>query len=184
MSEDKMSYQHAGIYAIVKRVIGWLIFIPAFISTTVSLIELAAIPRENGEGVNAVINDFFRVLAEMVQFNTPWLDFFWRHSPVPNTQIGFSQQNIIFFVIFFLMFIGLALSASGLRMYRQVKYLKENIQDQLIIERALKSGITAQELEQNIKLPRHTLFTQVMVLYISPIIVIAIGYFLLKFLGW
>ncbi|MDY8722134.1 Uncharacterised protein [Proteus mirabilis] len=82
------------------------------------------------------------------------------------------------------MFIGLALSASGLRMYRQVKYLKENIQDQLIIERALKSGITAQELEQNIKLPRHTLFTQVMVLYISPIIVIAIGYFLLKFLGW
>ena len=24
-----MSYQHAGIYAIVKRVIGWLIFIPA-----------------------------------------------------------------------------------------------------------------------------------------------------------
>ena len=36
------------------------------------------------------------------------------------------------------MFIGLALSASGLRMYRQVKYLKENIQDQLIIERALK----------------------------------------------
>lgn len=179
-----MSYQHAGIYAIVKRVIGWLIFIPAFISTTVSLIELAAMPRANGEGVNAVINDFFRVLAEMVQFNTSWLDFFWRHSPVPNTQIGFSQQNIIFFVIFFLMFIGLALSASGLRMYRQVKYLKENIQDQLIIERALKSGITAQELEQNIKLPRHTLFTQVMVLYISPIIVIAIGYFLLKFLGW
>lgn len=54
-----MSYQHAGIYAIVKRVIGWLIFIPAFISTTVSLIELAAIPRANGEGVNAVINDFF-----------------------------------------------------------------------------------------------------------------------------
>ncbi|SUC21861.1 Uncharacterised protein [Proteus mirabilis] len=71
-----MSYQHAGIYAIVKRVIGWLIFIPAFISTTVSLIELAAMPRANGEGVNAVINDFFRVLAEMVQFNTPWLDFF------------------------------------------------------------------------------------------------------------
>ena len=43
----------------------------------------------------------FRVLAEMVQFNTPWLDFFKCHSPVPNTQIGFSQQNIIFFVIFF-----------------------------------------------------------------------------------
>lgn len=179
-----MSYQYAGLYAILKRVLGWLIFIPAFISTLISLIGLAAIPRPNGEGVNAVINDFFRVLAEMVQFNTPFLDFFWRHSPIPNTQLGFSQENITFFIIFLLMFVGLAFSASGLRIYRQVKYLKENIQDQLIIERAIKSGVTADELQQNIKLPRHTIFTQVMVLYLSPIIVIAIGYFLLKFLGW
>ncbi len=34
-----MSYQHAGIYAIVKRVIGWLIFIPAFISTCDSFVD-------------------------------------------------------------------------------------------------------------------------------------------------
>lgn len=179
-----MSYQYAGLYAILKRVLGWLIFIPAFISTAVSLIGLAAIQRPNGDGVNAVINDFFRVLAEMVQFNTPFFGFFWRNSPIPNTQMGFSQENITFFVIFLFMFIGLAFSASGLRIYRQVKYLKENIQDQLIIERAMKSGVTADELQQNIKLPRHTIFTQVMVLYISPLIVIAIGYFLIKFLGW
>lgn len=98
--------------------------------------------------------------------------------------MGFSQENITFFVIFLFMFIGLAFSASGLRIYRQVKYLKENIQDQLIIERAMKSGVTAEELQQNIKLPRHTIFTQIMVLYLSPLIVIAIGYFLMKFLGW
>lgn len=35
-----MSYQYAGLYAILKRVLGWLIFIPAFISTAVSLIGL------------------------------------------------------------------------------------------------------------------------------------------------
>ncbi|HCH49361.1 MAG TPA: hypothetical protein DEV59_01440 [Proteus sp.] len=179
-----MSYQYAGLYAILKRVFGWLIFIPAFISTAISLIGLAAMPRATGEGVNAVINDFFRVLAEMVQFNTPFLNFFWHNSPIPDTQMGFSSANITFFVIFALMFVGLAFSASGIRMYRQVKYLKENIQDQLILERAMKSGVTAEELQQNIKLPRHTIFTQIMVLYLSPIIVIAIGYFLLKFLGW
>lgn len=179
-----MNYQNAGIYAIAKRILGWLIFIPAFISTIISLIKLAAVQRPNGDGVNAVINDFFRVLAEMVQFNTSLLDFFWRNSPMPNTQTGFSQENILFFVIFFLMFIGLAFSASGLRMYRQVKYLKENIQDQLVIERAMKSGITEDELKQNIQLPKHTIFTQVMVLYLSPLIVIAIGYFLMKFLKW
>lgn len=71
-----MSYQYAGLYAILKRVLGWLIFIPAFISTAVSLTGLAAIQRPSGDGVNAVINDFFRVLAEMVQFNTPFLQFF------------------------------------------------------------------------------------------------------------
>lgn len=54
-----MSYQYAGLYAILKRVLGWLIFIPAFISTAVSLIGLAAIQRPSGDGVNAVINDFF-----------------------------------------------------------------------------------------------------------------------------
>lgn len=179
-----MSYQHAGFYAIAKRVLGWLIFIPAFISTAISLIKLAILPRPSGEGIHAVINDFFRVLAEMVQFNTSFLNFFWRNSPTPNTQMGFSQENILFFVIFFLMFVGLAFSASGLRMHRQAKYLKENVQDQLIIERAMKSGVTKEELQQNVQLPRHTIFTQIMVLYLSPIIVIAIGYFLLKFLGW
>nr|WP_321128722.1 hypothetical protein [Klebsiella pneumoniae] len=28
------------------------------------------------------------------------------------------------------------------------------------------------------------MFTQIMVLYLSPLVVIAIGYFLMKFLGW
>ena len=130
-----MSYQYAGLYAILKRVLGWLIFIPAFISTAVSLTGLAAIQRPSGDGVNAVINDFFRVLAEMVQFNTPFLDFFWRNSPIPNTQMGFSQENITFFVIFLFMFIGLVLylfsgqqviSLKNLEQFNPVAYVKSH----------------------------------------------------------
>lgn len=77
------------------------------------------------------------------------------------------------------------MNASGQRIYRQVKFIRENIEDQLIIEKAKgNDSLTREQIELKIKLPRHTLFSQIYILYISPVIIGAIFYFLLKILGW
>ncbi|WP_340616344.1 YniB family protein [Xenorhabdus entomophaga] len=179
-----MTYQQAGYVAIAKRILGWIIFVPAFLSTLVSVINLAWQHSSKGEGISAVLNDFLKMMADMIKFNTSFLDFFWKHSPTPDRIAGITGENISFFIIYILMFVGLAMSASGLRMYRQFKFIKEHIEDQMVLEQAKESGITKEELEAKIKFPRHSLFSQIFTLYISPIIIGAIAYFLSKLLGW
>ncbi|MDC9621263.1 YniB family protein [Xenorhabdus sp. XENO-7] len=179
-----MTYQQAGYVAIAKRILGWVIFVPAFLSTFVSVINLAWQHGVKGSGIYAVLNDFLRMMTEMIKFNTSFLDFFWKHSPIPDRMVMITGTNVSFLVIYFLMFVGLAMSASGLRMYRQFKFIKEHIEDQMILENAKESGITKEQLEAKIKFPLHSLFSQIFILYISPIIIGAIAYFLSKLLGW
>ncbi|MDX7999434.1 hypothetical protein FE394_09525 [Xenorhabdus sp. Reich] len=179
-----MGYLQAGYVAIAKRILGWVIFVPTFLSTFVSVINLAWLHGVKGDGVNAVLNDFLKMMVEMVKFNTSFLDFFWKHSPVPDCAAGITGVNIGFLIIYFLIFVGLAMSASGLRMYRQFKFIKEHIEDQMILENAKENGTTKEQLEAKIKFPRHSLFSQIFTLYISPIIIGAIAYLLSRLLGW
>ncbi|WP_036769803.1 YniB family protein [Photorhabdus australis] len=180
-----MTYQKAGYIAMMKRILGWVIFIPALVSTTVSVINLVWQHGIRGDGINAVLDDFLKMMAEMVRFNTPFLDFFWKNSPTPDRLVGFTGSTFGFLTIYFLIFIGLAMRASGQRMYRQVKFIRENIEDQLILEKAKgNNGLTREQIESKIKLPHHTLFSQIYILYISPIIVGVTAYFILEILGW
>ncbi|MBD2812323.1 YniB family protein [Xenorhabdus sp. Vera] len=179
-----MTYQQAGYVAIAKRILGWIIFVPAFLSTFVSVINLAWQHGVKGDGINAVLNDFIKMMTEMIKFNTSFLDFFWKYSPIPDRIVGITGANFSFIAIYFLMFVGLAMSASGLRMYRQFKFIKEHIEDQMILENAKESGITKEQLKNKIKFPRHSLFSQIFTLYISPIIIGAIAYLISTLLGW
>ncbi|OKP05750.1 YniB family protein [Xenorhabdus eapokensis] len=179
-----MTYRQARYVAIVKRILGWIIFVPSLLSTFVSVINLAAWQHGAKDGINAVLNDFFQMMTEVIKFNTPFLDFFWKHSPTPDRIAGITGENVSFLVIYILMFVGLAMSASGLRIYRQFKFIKERVEDQMIFEHARESGITKEQLVAKIEFPRHSLFSQIFILYISPIIIGAIAYFLFRFLGW
>nr|WP_314265947.1 YniB family protein [uncultured Moellerella sp.] len=179
-----MNYKTASYVAIVKRIAGWVIFIMALISTLVSLITLAGKRGVTGEGINAVVNDFIKIMTEMVRQNSSWLNFFWNNSPVPSVQSGFSSANIGFIVIFIFIFVGLALSASGIRMYRQVKFIRENLEDHVIIEQAKGNNISKDELVKKVTIPRHTIFTQGLILYFWPIVFGIALYFGLKLLNW
>lgn len=105
-----MTYQQAGRIAVLKRVAGWVIFIPAVISTLISVLKFMYERSEKQAGINAVMLDFAHVMIEMMRFNTPFLNFFWYNSPTPHFQ---QQLNIVFWIIFALIFIALALQASG-----------------------------------------------------------------------
>lgn len=177
-----MTYQQAGRVAIVKRIAGWIIFIPALISTLISLMLFLEKSREQREGINAVMQDFSHIMIDMIRFNTPFLNGFWSRSPVPDFSHG---TNVSFWLIYILIFVGLALQASGARMWRQYQHLKEGIEDQLILENSRGAeGRSRQQLEEKLVVPRHTIFLQIFPLYILPLLIAAGGYFILKLLGF
>lgn len=177
-----MTYQQAGRIAILKRVAGWVVFIPALLSTLISLLGFMFKHSEKQPGINAVLLDFIHVIIDMIRFNTTFLDFFWRHSPVPEFR---GEANVGFWIIYILIFVGLALQASGARMWRQSRHIKEGIEDQLIIEQAKGSeGRTRQLLEEKIRVPNHTILLQIFPLYILPVVIALIGYFVLSLLGF
>lgn len=179
-----MTYQQAGWVAVIKRILGWVVFIPALLSTIVSVLNFLYQHSQKQEGLNAVMLDFVHVMIDMVKFNTHFLDVFWFNSPEPALGQGFTGANIMFWVIYWLIFVGVALQASGARMSRQVRHIHEGIEDQLILEQMKGAeGHSREALEKRIVLPRHTIFLQFFPLYILPIIVAVIGYFILKLLG-
>jgi hypothetical protein len=75
-------------------------------------------------GIDAVMMDFAHVMIEMMRFNTPFLNFFWYNSPLPDFN---HSLNIGFWIIYILVFVGMALQASGARMGRQAKFLREGL---------------------------------------------------------
>ncbi|NUU65539.1 YniB family protein [Enterobacteriaceae bacterium BIT-l23] len=177
-----MTYQQAGRVALLKRVAGWVIFIPALVSTVISLLKFMYEHSEKRPGIDAVMMDFAHVMIDMVRFNTPFLNFFWHNSPLPDFH---QQMNPGFWIIYALIFVGMALQASGARMARQARFLREGVEDQLILEQAKgDEGLSRAQLDARVVVPRHTIFLQFFPLYILPIILIVLGYFFFKLLGF
>lgn len=177
-----MTYQQAGRIAVLKRIAGWVIFIPAVISTLISVFKFMYDHSEKQPGINAVMLDFAHVMIEMMRFNTPFLNFFWFNSPTPDFH---QQMNIGFWVIYALIFIAMALQASGARMSRQTRFLREGVEDQLILEKAKGAeGMSREQIESRIVVPRHTIFLQIFPLYLLPVIIIVAGYFFFSLLGF
>lgn len=177
-----MNYQQAGRLAVGKKILGWLLFIPAVLSTIISMMNYLFINSDNQPGIDAVLTDFVHVMINMVKFNTPFLDFFWNNSPVPDFGL---QANLLFWCIYALIFVGLALQASGDRMWRQARFIKESIEDQLILESVKEGGgLTRQQLIDKLRTPNHPIFRQYFHLYILPVIVIVVGYFALRLTGF
>jgi hypothetical protein len=177
-----MTYQQAGRIAVLKRVLGWVIFIPAVISTIISVLKFMYDHSEKQPGINAVMLDFAHVIIEMMRFNTPFLKLFWYNSPTPD----FHQSlNIMFWIIYVLIFVGLALQASGARMSRQARFLREGVENQMILEKAKgPEGLTREQIEARIVVPHHTIFLQIFPLYVLPVIIIVAGYFFFTLLGF
>ncbi len=101
-----MTYQQAGRIAVIKRILGWVIFIPAVLSTLISVLKFMYEHSEKKPGIDAVMMDFAHVMIEMMRFNTPFLNFFWYNSPLPDFH---HSLNIGFWIIFILVFVGMAL---------------------------------------------------------------------------
>ncbi|MDF7681035.1 YniB family protein [Enterobacteriaceae bacterium ESL0689] len=177
-----MTYQQARYWAVVKRLAGSVIFILALVSTLISVLKFMYEHSVKKAGIDAVMMDFFHVLIDMIRVNTPFLNFFWHHSPLPDFA---HSLNPLFWIIYMLIFIGLALQASGARMGRQVRFLGERIEDQMILEQAQGTeGLTREQWVQRIIIPRHTLLVQYFPLYILPVMIFIVSYIFFSLSGF
>lgn len=95
-----MSYQTAFYIAIGKRVLGWIIFSLALVSTVVSLVLLAEKQGLQGDGLNAVANDFIKIMSHIIRQNTAFLDFFGITHQFPVLIWGFRQLILLLFCYF------------------------------------------------------------------------------------
>ena len=177
-----MTYQQPVRIAVLKRILGWVMFIPAVITPRMSVLKFMYEHSEKKPGIDAVLMDFAHVMIEMMRFNTPFLNFFWYNSPLPDFK---HSLNIGFWIIYILVFVGMALQASGARMSRQAKFLREGVEDQLILEQAKgPEGLTREQIAERIVVPRHTILVQYFPLYILPVIMIVLGYVFFSLLGF
>ncbi len=179
-----MTYQQAGRIAIIKQLLGWVIFIPALLSTVVSVINFIHYRALQSHAVSTMMLDFIYLMTDMVRLNTRFLNIFWHNSPVPDPERGLSSANFMFLVIYVLIFVGMVLHTTGTRIARQVERIREGIEDQLILERAKgNEGYLCEQLEEKIILPRHSIFSRVFTLYILPIACGTVLYFIIDLLG-
>ena len=138
---------------------------------------------EKQPGINAVMLDFAHVMIEMMSVQHPVPECL--SGSTRQRRIFHQQLNIGFWVIYALIFIAMALQASGARMSRQTRFLREGVEDQLILEQAKgPEGMSREQIESRIVVPRHTIFLQIFPLYILPIIIIVAGYFFFSLLGF
>lgn len=173
-----MTYQQAKCVGIFKRILGCFVFVVALISTSISVINYIYAYNRDSHELTMVIKDFIRITVDMLRTYTGFLDYFWLNSPVPTIGTGFSQNNVMFLLIYFLIFVGLALNASGARMGRQVKNVRENVQDLAVVEQ-LKGddALSYHEMIGKLRFPHHTILLQFFRLYFLPIAIAAVVYF-------
>lgn len=177
-----MTYQQAGRIAVLKRIAGWVIFIPAVISTLISVLKFMYDHSEKQPGINAVMLDFAHVMIEMMRFNTPFLNVFWFNSPTPDFS-STAEYRLLGDICPDLCRAGTA----GLWCENESPdaLLREGVEDQLILEQAKgPEGMSREQIESRIVVPRHTIFLQIFPLYILPVIIIVAGYFFFSLLGF
>ncbi|MBK5142177.1 hypothetical protein I2494_00330 [Budviciaceae bacterium BWR-B9] len=166
-----MTHQQASTVALIKRIAGIVIFIPALISTVISVLKYLVEPKTNMQEMTAMIMDFVQVIIKIVRQYTSFLEYFWGNSPIPDISNWSASGSVWFIVIFLLMFIGLALQASGARLAKRVYNVREGVRERAILE--AMNGDEARsfkDLEKLISIPNTSIFAQFGLLYVSPVL--------------
>jgi len=163
--------------------VGFVVGILALISLAVSMLKFLYFRIDDGSRFGSAIAKPFKDAVSWIADNTQFLNFFWEHSPVPNHLNISEPENIYFLLTYGVLFIGLALKASGDKMSGRLAKIREQIEDQLMKESINGERTRSrQEIEDSIEVPNSNLFTQFQQLYIAPTITAVIAGIIIKLL--
>ncbi len=171
--------------AFIEIVIGMLIFFPSSISTVISFLKMFYFRLSDGSRFGeAIAAPFKTIVSSVYNYTTPWLDFFWNNSPTPDPQAISSSESISTFVIYGIIFIGMAFLASGKKKIKRIAEINDAIDKQMLKEsiQGLRSRPRS-EIEGSVEMPKENFFTQFHTLYLAPIITGVVIAILTKILG-
>ena len=171
--------------AFFEIMIGVFIFIPSSISTVVSLLKMLYFRLSDGSRIGeAIAAPFKSIVSHIYTHTTPWLEFFWSNSPIPNPKAISSNESIYALVIYGIVFIGMAFIGSGKKKIFKIVKINEAIDEQM-----LRESIEGQrkrprsEIEKTVEIPSESFFTQIHTLYLAPIVTGIVIAILTKLLG-
>ena len=179
-----MNFKDAKNKSIRKRVLGATIIIPAFISCGISFLKMIYYRLDDGTQLGSAIARPFKELIGLIHQNTPYLNFFWKNSPIPDHLNLPDLQNLYFLATYLLIFIGFAFYASGAKLSSRLAKISEKIENQLIEESIKGAGARSREdIERSTEIPSNSIFSQIHQLYLAPVVTGLIGALLIKILG-
>lgn len=176
-----MTHHQANVVAFIKRIVGIVIFIPALISTIISLFKYLVEPKEHMQEMTAAVMDFVKLMVDILHQYTHFLAYFWVNSPIPNLSDWAANNSLWFIAIFFLIFVGLALQAAGARLTKRVYGIREGVIQKAALEGMNGAeGRSYEELQKLISISNTSIFAQFGLLYLAPIIWGVIIYVILR----
>jgi hypothetical protein len=179
-----VNFKGAKNKSIRSRVLGAAIIGPAIISSSVSFLKIIYYRLDDGTRLGSIIAQPFKDLTSWVYQNTPYLNFFWENSPVPDHLNLSNMQNFYFLAIYLLVFIGFAFYASGTKLSSRLATINEKIENQLIEESIKGAGARSREdIERSTEIASNSIFSQIHQLYLAPVVTGVVGAALIKILG-
>lgn len=190
-----MTYQLARILAYVKLIAGWLLFSVCFLWTICgslkSLLKLSKTVAPNGtqaaqEGNIDFIIGIMQSVVQTLEGNIEKMSVigsFWSTAPTPTIGDGM-VGNMSFLIVFWGVFLGMALVQSSDKLFRQVRNVKQTVESLIMIEAARGEAVQSRDaLIAQLKLKHHSVFLQIFPLYVFPVLIIIMMNFALGFLG-
>jgi hypothetical protein len=108
----------------------------------------------------------------------------WNNAPVPNPNSISSKGTIGFLCWYAGVFVGMSLIGSANKLARRLRAIDKQIEDEAIRE-SLKGSRTRSraEMEQQVIVPKQSVWQQVHTLYIAPLVVGIVLWLIAKVVG-
>jgi len=177
-----MSFAAARKRAYIKLAIGLLITTVSLASTIISLLKMFYFTLQDGDTLAGRLVALIKGGVSTAYEHTSLLNPLWIHSPTPDFTHPTTVENVHFFIIYLMIFVGFAFIASAKKQFKRLRAIQEKIEDQ-VLEESLKGpgGRSREEIESSVKMPQSSIFSQAHSLYLAPIATTIIGAVVLKF---
>ncbi|MGK6325780.1 YniB family protein [Erwinia sp. DT-104] len=175
-----MDYNQARKTVRQKKMIGAVIILVFGLLTIfgfIKFIYIQAIQGSNG-GID-LLHPVKYLIAEL--YYLPYFPrFIWPISPAPDFENSlFSKGNLYFYFVYAMTFVGMAVYASGSELNKEIKEILSEIRKE-DIKRTARGESPRPDIREDRSLPvkNESFFSQVNELYIAPIVVAIILWFL------
>lgn len=175
-----MNFEQACRTVRQKKIIGAIIILVFGLLTAVGFIKFIYIQASQGTvGGIDLLHPVKYLIAEL--YFLPYFPrFIWSFSPTLDLENSLvSKDNLSFYFVYAMTFVGIAIYASGSRLNKEIKEILSEIRKE-DIKRTARGEPPRPDIREDTSLPvkNESFFSQVNQLYIAPIVVAIILWFL------